>query len=206
MKKIISIIAAIAMIALMSVSAFAANDSTANANEILKFLKDYSYTTSDGNTTIKITSDQYNKVENYLLAYAAENEISDADVADVKSTTNTVATKYGDEIVKNKDLSKLPTDAYNEINKLASDMLAKFDLKFTISDGNVVVSTISTGEPAFTFSKVVIGGALDATSNGTPIKTTGTGIDTTAAVSVAAVITVIAAGCAVIIFRRKVTD
>ena len=125
MKKIISIIAAIAMIALMSVSAFAASDSTANANEILKFLKDYSYTTSDGATTISITSDQYNKIENYLLAYAAENEISDADVADVKSTVNTVATKYGDEIVKNKDLSKLPTDAYNEISKLASDLACK---------------------------------------------------------------------------------
>ena len=73
MKKIISVIAVIAMIAVMSVSAFAANDSTANANEILKFLKDYSYTTTDGKTTIKITSDQYNKIENYLLAYAAEN-------------------------------------------------------------------------------------------------------------------------------------
>ena len=62
MKKIISIIAAIAMIALMSVSAFAASDSTANANEILKVLKDYSYTTSDGATTISITADQYNKI------------------------------------------------------------------------------------------------------------------------------------------------
>ena len=206
MKKIISIIAAIAMIALMSVSAFAASDSTANANEILKFLKDYSYTTSDGATTISITSDQYNKIENYLLAYAAENEISDADVADVKSTVNTVATKYGDEIVKNKDLSKLPTDAYNEISKLASDLLAKFDLKYTISNGNIVVTTISTGEPAFSFSKVVVGGVLGTTSNGTPIKPTGTGINATAAISAAAVITVIAAGCAVIIFRRKVTD
>ena len=206
MKKIISVIAAIAMIALMSVSAFAANDSTANANEILKFLKDYSYTTTDGKTTIKITSDQYNKIENYLLAYAAKNEISEADVADVKSTVNTVATKYGDEIVKNKDLSKLPTDAYNEINRLASALLAKFDLKYTISSGNIVVTTISTGESAFTISKIVIGGALGATSNGTVIKPTGTGINATAAISVAAVITVIAAGCAIIIFRRKVTD
>ena len=198
MKKIISVIAVIAMIAVMSVSAFAANDSTANANEILKFLKDYSYTTTDGKTTIKITSDQYNKIENYLLAYAAENEISEADVADVKSTVNTVATKYGDEIVKNKDLSKLPTDAYNEINRLALALLAKFDLKYTISGGNIVVTTISTGETAFTFSKIVIGGALGATSNGTVIKPTGTGIDATAAISAAAVITVIAAGCAVI--------
>lgn len=206
MKKIISVIAVIAMIAVMSVSAFAANDSTANANEILKFLKDYSYTTTDGKTTIKITSDQYNKIENYLLAYAAENEISEADVADVKSTVNTVATKYGDEIVKNKDLSKLPTEAYNEINRLASALLAKFDLKYTISGGNIVVTTISTGETAFTFSKIVIGGALGATSNGTVIKPTGTGINATAAISAAAIITVIAAGCAVIIFRRKVTD
>lgn len=206
MKKIISVIAVIAMIAVMSVSTFAANDSTANANEILKFLKDYSYTTTDGKTTIKITSDQYNKIENYLLAYAAENEISEADVADVKSTVNTVATKYGDEIVKTKDLSKLPTDAYNEINRLASALLAKFDLKYTISGGNIVVTTISTGETAFTFSKIVIGGALGATSNGTVIKPTGTGINATAAISAAAVITVIAAGCAVIIFRRKVTD
>ena len=206
MKKIISVIAVIAMIAVMSVSAFAANDSTANANEILKFMKDYSYTTTDGKTTIKITSDQYNKIENYLLAYAAENEISEADVADVKSTVNTVATKYGDEIVKNKDLSKLPTDAYNEINRLASALLAKFDLKYTISGGNIVVTTISNVETAFTFSKIVIGGALGATSNGTVIKPTGTGINATAAISAAAVITVIAAGCAVIIFRRKVTD
>ena len=193
MKKLVTILFVLAMIAVLPLSAFAATGINANEQAVLDKLDSSAVIGANG-WTFSIPQEYVNSAKNYFAGDCDMTEAEkDAILAYIDSGMAIVKKEADAQKFSGKEysLSKLGDAARSEVLKLGQSACAEIDLTLTYvpTSNQVVITPAGSNTPVFESAPV--------------IKTTGQDFAVTAGMIAVAVVAVIALGSAVMLGVSK---
>lgn len=154
MKKFLAILFALALVAMLPLTAFAATGLNEHEKEVLSMLKSTVDLGSKGE--YKIPQEYINAAETYFKG--------DCDMTEQEAEAIIALLDTGAEIIEEEsakvsgstfNLAKLPEDARNEILSLGQEACEEVDLKLVYDNNKVVITEEGSKTPVFQNSAVI---------------------------------------------------